>query len=117
MGGSGYREAARHDRGGQGRGRVLNIIKLLIVLIVMIFAAALAALNDGQVTLNYYFGRFDTSLPLALLGSLGVGLLLGFAAGLTLWVRARGEAARLRRRARLAQEEVNNLRAIPLKQQ
>lgn len=96
---------------------MLNIIKLLIVLVIMIFAAALAALNEGQVTLDYYFGKVDTSVPLALLGALGVGLILGFLAGLTLWARARSEVSRQRRSARLAQEEVNNLRAIPLKQQ
>lgn len=96
---------------------MLNIIKLVIVLAILVLAAGLASLNSTPVTLNYYFGELDTSLPLAMLGALGVGLLLGFLAGLTFWARAKAEAARQRRSARLAQEEVNNLRAIPLKQQ
>lgn len=95
---------------------MINFIKLLVALVILTLGAALATLNDGQVTLNYYFGSIEASVPLALLGSLGLGLLLGFMAGLTLWARARSENARLRRSARLAQEEVNNLRAIPLKQ-
>jgi putative membrane protein len=95
---------------------VINLIKLFVVLVVLTLGAGFASLNDGQVTLNYYFGELDTPLSLALLGSLGIGLLLGFIAGLTLWAGARREIASLRRSARLAQEEVNNLRAIPLKQ-
>jgi putative membrane protein len=96
---------------------VINLIKLLVVLVVLTLGAGFASLNDGQVTLNYYFGLIEMPLPMALLGSLGIGLLLGFLAGLTLWAGARREIAGLRRSARLAQEEVNNLRAIPLKQQ
>ena len=95
---------------------MINLIKLFVVLVVLTLGAGFASLNEGQVTLDYYFGRVETPLPMALLGSLGIGLLLGFVAGLTLWAGARREAAALRRAARLAQEEVKNLRAIPLKQ-
>jgi len=95
---------------------VINFIKLLVVLVILVLGAALTTLNEGQVTLNYYFGSVESPLPLALLGALGLGLLLGFLAGLSLWAKVRSENARLRRSARLAQEEVNNLRTIPLKQ-
>lgn len=95
---------------------MINLIKLLVALVILTLGAALATLNDGQVTLNYYFGSVELALPLALLGALGAGLMLGFLAGLTLWAKARSEIARLRRSARLAKEELNNLRAIPLKQ-
>jgi len=95
---------------------VLTFIKLLIGLVILIVGAALATLNKGQVILNYGAGSIETALPLALLGSLGLGLLLGFVAGLTLWLRVRRENARLRRDAQLAREELNNLRALPLKQ-
>lgn len=95
---------------------MIDFIKLVLALVILVLGAALATLNEGQVTLNYYFGTIDSPLALALLGALGLGLLLGFLAGLTLWARVRGENARLRRSAKLAQQEVNNLRAIPLKQ-
>lgn len=95
---------------------MINLIKLLVALVILTLGAGLATLNEGQITLNYYFGSVAAPLPLALLGALGIGLLLGFVAGLTLWAKVRAENARLRRSARLAQEEVNNLRAIPLKQ-
>jgi putative membrane protein len=96
---------------------VINLIKLFVVLVLLALGAGFASLNEGQVTLDYYFGLIELPLPIALLGSLGIGLLLGFLAGLTLWAGARREVASLRRSARLAQEELNNLRAIPLKQQ
>jgi putative membrane protein len=95
---------------------VINLIKLLVALAVLTLGAGFASLNDVQVALDYYFGSLEAPLPMVLLGTLGVGLLLGFIAGLTLWAGARREVSSLRRSARLAQEEVNNLRAIPLKQ-
>jgi putative membrane protein len=95
---------------------VINLIKLLVILLVLILGAGFASLNDAQVTLNYYFGIIDAPLSLALLGALGIGLLLGFLASLALWIGARREIAGLRRHARLAQQEVKNLRSIPLKQ-
>lgn len=95
---------------------MINLIKLLVALVILTLGAGLATLNEGQVTLNYYFGSLVAPLPLALLGAMGVGLLLGFVAGLTLWAKMRRENTRLRRNARLAQEELNNLRALPLQQ-
>lgn len=97
-------------------GRVINILKLLAALVVLVLGAALATKNDALVTLDYGLGTVDSPLALALLGALGVGLVLGFLAGLASLAKMRRENARLRRAARLAQEEVNNLRAIPLKQ-
>jgi putative membrane protein len=95
---------------------VINLIKLLVALVILTLGAGLATLNEGEISLNYYFGTMVAPLPLALLGAMGVGLVLGFIAGLTLWAKVRRENAKLRRSARLAQEEVNNLRALPLKQ-
>jgi putative membrane protein len=95
---------------------VINLIKLFLALVILTLGAGLATLNEGEVTLNYYFGSLVAPLPLAMIGALGAGLLLGFIAGLTLWAKLRRENAKLRRSAKLAQEEVNNLRAIPLKQ-
>lgn len=95
---------------------MINLIKLLVALVVLTLGAGFASLNDEQVVLNYYFGSLEAPLSLVILGALGMGLLLGFVAGLTLWAGARRELSSLRRSARLAQEEINNLRAIPLKQ-
>lgn len=93
-----------------------NLIKLLVALVVLALGAGFASLNDAQISLNYYFGTIDAPLALALIGALGIGLLLGFMASLTLWAGARREIASLRRSAKLAKQEVNNLRSIPLKQ-
>jgi putative membrane protein len=110
-------DKAKARVGRPGRACVINLIKLFFVLVLLALGAGFASLNEGQVTLNYYFGLIEMPMPMALLGSLGLGLLLGFLAGLSLWAKARREIGSLRRSARLVQEEVKNLRALPLKQQ
>jgi lipopolysaccharide assembly protein A len=49
-----------------------------------------------------------------LVGSLGVGALLGVTASLVTTLELRRDNARLRRKARLAEQEVSNLRTLPL---
>ena len=53
---------------------------------------------------------------LALAVALGVGALLGMLAGLGSILGLKRDNARLRRREKLAVEEVNNLRSIPIRE-
>jgi len=48
-------------------------------------------------------------------GAVFVGAVLGMVAGLGGMMRVKRENANLRRQARLASEEVNNLRSLPIK--
>jgi len=94
---------------------VLTLIKIILLLLIVVAAAFFASLNPGEVTLHYYFGSIQLSLAILLVATLGVGLLLGLFVGLGLFLRAKRDQVRLQRKARLAEQEVNNLRAIPLK--
>ncbi len=94
---------------------MLSLIKALLLLLAVVVAAFFASLNPGEVTLHYYFGSVELPLAVLLVATLGVGLLIGLFVGLGLFLRAKREQVRLQRKARLAEQEVNNLRAIPLK--
>jgi len=94
---------------------VLTLIKVLLLLLVLVVAAFFASLNPGEVMLHYYFGSIELPLAILLVATLGVGLLLGLFVGFGLFLRAKRDQVRLQRKARLAEQEVNNLRAIPLK--
>lgn len=93
----------------------MRILKLILLLLVMVIGAAFTVMNAETVPFNYYFGRTEAPLSLVLVVALGLGVLLGILAGLGILMEVKMENAALRRKARLAAEEVNNLRSIPLK--
>ena len=95
----------------------MRLLKLLVILLLMALGAAFTVMNAVNVPVDYYFGQRELPLPVVLLVALGVGALLGMRAGLGAILGLKRDNARLRRRERLAVEEVNNLRSIPLREQ
>lgn len=90
------------------------ILKFFLILFVVVLGTALALMNAGPVHFDYYFGSVDTPLSLILVGALGSGGLLGVAVSFMLLLNTRKENTRLRRKAHLAEQEVSNLRTLPL---
>ncbi len=93
----------------------MRIIKLLFFLFLILLGSAFAVMNTESIHINYYFGEFELPLPLVLIATLGIGALLGVLATLGSLLRLKHRNAELRRKVSLAQEEVKNLRAIPIK--
>jgi putative membrane protein len=93
----------------------MRFIKLLFFLFLILLGSAFAVMNTGNIQIDYYFGELDLPLPLVLIATLGIGALLGVVASLGSLLRLKHQNAELRRKASLAQEEVKNLRAIPIK--
>lgn len=92
--------------------------KLLMIVIffsLFIIAAGFAAFNIQAVTVSFYF--FSLTLPLAVW--LLIGMLTGLAAGATLIyfssIRLRLENHRLKHKLNVAEEELNSLRILPVK--
>ncbi len=94
---------------------MLKLIKFILLLAVALLGAGFASINPSPVTLNYYFSEISVPLGLLVLAMIGLGAVLGVSSSLLLMARVRRENHRLRRQARLASEEVNNLRTIPVK--
>jgi putative membrane protein len=95
----------------------MRFIKLFIVILIMMLGAVFAVLNADLVEINYYFGRRELPLSLILTIALGLGVLLGVLAGMGRVLRLKRELHSLKRRSQMVSEEVNNLRALPLKEQ
>ncbi|MCB1850179.1 MAG: LapA family protein [Gammaproteobacteria bacterium] len=93
----------------------MRFFKLLFILLVMLVGAAFAVMNAENVNLNYYFGATELPLSVVLVGAVCVGAVLGMLAGLAGLASLKRENASLRREARLATEEVKNLRTMPIK--
>lgn len=92
-----------------------KLIYTILVLTVILFGIVFAILNADNVQLNYYFGSQQIPLSLVIVLSLMVGAFLGVLASIRLILRSRREIARLRKTSEIAEKEITNLRAIPIK--
>lgn len=93
----------------------MRFLKLLFILTVILVGAAFTVMNAETVNLNYYFGTMELSLSIILVVAVILGALLGAVASLGGALRLRHENRQLRREARLASQEINSLRAIPIR--
>jgi putative membrane protein len=94
---------------------MLKIFYYAVGLLLFLAALSFAAINHDTVVIDYYFGRFEMALSLLLVTTFGLGAGCGLLAALGRQFRLQREIGRLRRSHQLAEEEVRNLRALPLK--
>jgi putative membrane protein len=94
----------------------MRVVKVLVILLVMGAGAAFAVLNPLPVNVDFYFDRVELPLSAVVVGAFASGAVLGMLAALGAMLGLKRENSRLRRRERLATEEVNNLRRIPVKE-
>lgn len=92
----------------------MRILSYLFLLIIVLLGITFATLNSGIVTLNYYIGHKTLPLSMLLVSVFATGCLLGLLVGLSIIIRLKLKAYRLRQRLKVAEKEVANLRAIPL---
>jgi putative membrane protein len=95
----------------------MRLIKLFIIILIIILGAVFAVLNADPVEINYYFGRQEIPLSLILTIALGLGVVLGVLVGMVRVLGLKRELHSLKRRSQMVSEEVNNLRALPLREQ
>lgn len=94
--------------------RALFIIFFLLLAIV---SSVFTRLNLESVTLNYYFGKLELPLALLLMLVLVFGSLLGLLLTWSMYRKASSERKRLRRTLKLREQEIRNLRDIPIRDQ
>lgn len=88
----------------------------LLLFILLVFVGILFGyFNFQQVQLSYYFGTLPMPLAGALLGAFLVGALLGLLTGVAALVRVRNELRKSRRQMQNLQQELTNLRALPVR--
>jgi putative membrane protein len=92
------------------------LLRWLVVIILVVVGSAFAYLNSDGVSLNYYFGSQEMPLSLLLIITLIFGAILGMLSATGIILKLKRENASLRRKTKLVSEEVENLRAIPLKE-
>jgi putative membrane protein len=95
----------------------MRVLKLVVIIIIMMLGASFAVLNAEPVRFNYYFDSTELPLSLIVTTALGTGVLLGILSGFGLVVGLKRQNVTLKRRSRLVNEEIRNLRNLPLKEE
>ena len=93
----------------------MRIITYIILLLIVLLGLTFAGLNADPVTLNYYIGSSNISLSLLLVCTLGFGALVGILVALVPLIRARQKNSKLKQKVQSIEQEVANLRSIPIK--
>ena len=93
----------------------MKLFKLIFILCIALLGVSFSVLNASKVTINLYIGTYDIYLSLLLALTLGLGILIGFIAMFSSVIRLKTENYRIKHKAKLAEEEISNLRALPIK--
>jgi len=93
----------------------MRFINIVLFFIIVLLGISFASLNAEPVAVNYYFGTQKIPLSLLLVITLGVGILLGLFVAFKVYLKNKWELSRLRSRVKIAEKEVDNLRAAPIK--
>ena len=94
---------------------MIGFLKLIFVIIIVAIGLAFHNRNSDLVTINYYLGEIDLSISIIVIGSILIGALLGFLTSLGIILPLRRERSKLNKALKTTEQEVSNLRSIPLK--
>lgn len=93
-------------------------VKLVIIVIfglITLLGVFFITLNTVPVRLDYYFGKTELSLSALIVICLVVGAILGLLAVFGNYIRIKRANTRMKKDIQLLQEEVYNLRRLPLR--
>jgi len=94
----------------------MRLIQGILLFLVFVVALAFAVINAQSVTVSYYLGSFDLPLSVVMVVTFALGSLFGILAGFVRVLTLKREVSRLRRSERIAQQELTNLRSLPIRQ-
>ena len=93
----------------------MRIVSYVVMLAVVLLGLSFAILNAKPLVLHYYLGTAQLSLSLLLVLAIGVGVLLGLIGAMKPLLCLKTENIRLKHRIKHAEQEIENLRSIPIK--
>lgn len=87
----------------------MRILGLLIILILIVLGVSFAILNSDAVHVNYYFGADVMPLSLLIIGTLIVGIILGWLVMILKVLKVRMENRRLRKRVEQLEKSITTV--------
>lgn len=88
---------------------------LILALLLLVLGITFAVQNAAPVTLNYYLGSLTAPLSLIVVLAIALGALLGVVTSMLLVFGQRRKVARLQRKLQMCEQEVRNLRQLPMR--
>lgn len=92
-----------------------RLVSLVLLISLVLVGLAFAVINAKPVELNYFLGSREVPLALTLVLTLAFGAFIGLFFSLGMVIRLKRETLRLRRQIQISEQEVVNLRNIPIK--
>jgi putative membrane protein len=93
-----------------------RLFYIVIILATIAVGMTFAYRNSQMVEVAYYFGlKWSGPLSIALLVTFAAGVAAGYLASLKMVVRMQRDLVRARKEVRQIEQEVQNLRALPIK--
>ena len=93
---------------------IRSLLLSILVLVVIGLAAIFAGLNPGPIKLDFAFFETEIEKSLAIIGAIAVGWAFGVACALFGILRLLAQRRSIRRALRLAEQEVQALRSLPV---
>lgn len=94
---------------------MLRLIRFLFLFLILLIGLAFTVKNDQLVELNYFLGTIEISVSLLLILGMFVGSILGVLSSMFAILPLKREVSRLRHQTSIKEQEIMNLRAIPIK--
>lgn len=85
-------------------------------IVVVIIGITFSGLNSQTVAINYYLGETTLHLPILLLLTLVIGVVFGLIIALPSLLKKKNTARHLKQQIKQAEQEISNLRNIPIKE-
>lgn len=92
-----------------------RLVSAFIVLLVLLLVLFFTILNGEPVTVNYYLGEVQAPLALVIILALISGAILGLISSLLVIMATRHEVSKLRREIKHTEQELMNLRTLPIR--
>lgn len=94
-----------------------RVLFYLTILVLVAIGVLLARLNADEITFHFYFSSVSAPLALLLYASVVIGAFSGVILTFGWVLHTRREAVRLRKKLHVCEQEIKNLREIPIKGQ
>jgi putative membrane protein len=92
-----------------------RLVSAFIILLVLLLVLFFTILNGEPVTVNYYLGEVQAPLALVIILTLVSGAILGLISSVLVIMATRHEVSKLRRELKHTEQELMNLRTLPIK--
>lgn len=93
----------------------MRVVYFTFFILLAAMLVVFALLNAGSVDIHYFLGKRTMPLSLLLLAAMMLGFFIGILGTLRSMLHARTKAYRLKKKVHVLQKELDNLRAMPVK--